>query len=91
MFINLMEIGENVEFVVDDDPNKQGLYMPGSLLPICDSTSLTERSIGLCLLALSPDSEREVIRKNGAFLEAGGRFASIFPWRENHLPGLSHH
>lgn len=79
MFINLLQLRENIEFVVDDNPHKRGLFMPGSRLPVLGSNVLVEQDIELCLLGLSPDSEEEVIRNNQIFLEHGGRFASILP------------
>ena len=85
MYINLMEIKDYIEFVVDDNPNKKGLYMPGSCLPIVGSHSLIEDKISLCLLSLSPESEAKVIKKNETYLEQEGKFASIFPGSENRL------
>ena len=82
MFINVMEIGDLVGYVVDDDPHKQSLYMPGSKLPIRPSRSLLEDGIELCLLSMSPQNEAKVIARNGAFIDLGGRFASIFPNRQ---------
>ncbi len=78
MFINLMELGKDIEFVVDDDPNKKGLYMPGSKLPIYGSDALINNEISLCLLSLSPDSEKKVIANNQQYLSGGGEFRSIF-------------
>ena len=78
-FINLLGLKEYFEFVVDDNPNKRGLFMPGSKLPIVASAALTERSIGLCLMSVAVESEEKVIAKNQAFTAAGGKFASIFP------------
>jgi len=83
MYINLMEIKDYIEFVVDDNPNKKGLYMPGSCLPIVGSQSLIEDNISLCLLSLSPESETKVTKKNKDYLEQEGKFASIFPTSEN--------
>ena len=65
--------------VIDDNPHKRGLYMPGSKLPIAGSPALLERDISLCLLSLNPIGEQKVIEKNSAFVERGGTFASIFP------------
>jgi hypothetical protein len=85
MFVNLMECGQDIEFIVDDYPPKQGLLMPGSKLPIFSSDKLKEESIKLCLTSLSPESEKKVIDKNKGFLESGGVFASIFSTSEHAL------
>lgn len=77
MYINLMGLKDIIEFVVDDDPNKKGLYMPGSLLPIYSSERLITENIKLCLSSLSPESEEKVRKKNQIFIDQGGRFSSI--------------
>ena len=79
MYINLLDLKEDIEFVVDDNPNKRGLFMPGSRLPVVGSDSLVRENIKLCLLSLSPRGEDKVIRNNQDFLEHGGAFSSIFP------------
>lgn len=84
-FITLMGLKDVIAFVVDDDPNKRGLYMPGSHLPILESSKLLEENIKLCLLTLAPSSEAKVIQKNQAYLEQGGSFFSIFPASANAL------
>lgn len=78
VFINFFGLKDVVEFVVDDNPHKQGLFMPGSRLPIRGSAALLENDINLCLLCLSPESEDKVIENNKGFVERGGKFASIF-------------
>jgi len=85
MYINLMEIKDYIDFIVDDDPNKQSIYMPGSSLPVKGSDSLINEGIKLCLLSLSPESEKKVLKKNINFVENGGSFLSIFPGRENSI------
>ena len=85
MYINITGIRDYIDFIVDDEPHKQTLYMPGSNLPIKGSNSLIEENINLCLLSLSPESEVKVIDRNKAFVESGGVFASIFPNRENSI------
>jgi len=50
--------------------------MPGSRLPIVDSSALDR--LDICLLSLSPESERRVVAKHSAFVERGGQFGSIF-------------
>ena len=78
-FINLLDLKEHIDCLVDDNPHKRGLFMPGSCLPIYDSQALLERGITLCLLSVAAEIEDRVISKNQAFAAAGGTFASIFP------------
>jgi len=76
--INLLELGDLIDFVVDDDPNKQGLFMAGSALPIRAREALVADGVSLCLLGLNLDIEARVIGNNSAFTAAGGEFMSIF-------------
>jgi len=76
-FLCFYGIADLVDCVVDDTPEKQGLFLPGAKLPIYPSRSLVDRNIRLCLLAVSPTSEDAIIARNSAFLEVGGRFFSI--------------
>jgi hypothetical protein len=79
VFLNLVAAPGDVDFAADDNPNKQGLYMPGSRVPIKGSAALVQEGITLCLFALGPEVEPAVIKKNQGFAEAGGRFGSILP------------
>jgi hypothetical protein len=78
MFINLFDLKDYLEFVVDDDPNKQGLLMPGSRLTIRGSSALVEEGIRLCLLGVNPQIEDLLVQKQKRFFEHGGALASIF-------------
>jgi SAM-dependent methyltransferase len=78
-FVNLLALRDYIDCVIDDNPHKQELLMPGSRLPIVGSAALEARSIAVCLLSLSPESEQKVRAKNQAYLDRGGRFLSIFP------------
>ncbi|OPY06162.1 MAG: hypothetical protein A4E61_00059 [Syntrophorhabdus sp. PtaB.Bin184] len=77
-YINLFQLEDRISFVADDNPNKTGLFMPGSRLPIKPSSALVEEGIKLCCLSLSPEIEDKVIGKNSSFVRSGGVFASIF-------------
>lgn len=77
-YINIFGLAPLIEFVADDNPNKCGLFMPGSALPIRASVALLEENIKLCLLGLSPQSEDKVVANNHGFVERGGSFSSIF-------------
>jgi hypothetical protein len=79
VYINFFGLKDLVECVVDDNANKKGLFMPGSQLPILGSQALADQGITLCLLTLNPMGEDKVVARNSAFVQNGGRFASIFP------------
>jgi SAM-dependent methyltransferase len=85
-YINVLHLKKHIECVIDDHPQKCGMFMPGSRLPILSSAALIERKIKICLSTLSPETERKVASKNPAFLATGGRFLSIFRGRYNSLP-----
>lgn len=87
MFLNLMGVGDRLAFVADDDPHRAGLRMPGSGLPILPSSELIARGVDLCLLAVNPLNEARVLARHQAFLDGGGRFASIFPVSPRALGG----
>ncbi len=76
-YVNFMDVGRHLKFVVDDHPKKQGLYLPGSKLEIRGSKALLTEKIRLCLLTLSPESEEKVINSGRDFTNSGGRFASV--------------
>jgi hypothetical protein len=78
-FVNLYGLADRVEFVTDDNPNKHGLFMPGSRLPILPSSELAARGVDLCLMTVRPEIEDAVVAKNAAFTARGGRLASVFP------------
>jgi hypothetical protein len=78
-FINLLGLGQYVDFVADDNTHKQGLFMPGSRVPILGSNQLVERNVRLCLMTVRPEIEDAVVRKNRSFTARGGQLASIFP------------
>ena len=78
-FVNLLGLDKLISCVIDDDPRKAGLYLPGCQLPIVTSAHLHSKRPTLCLLAASPDSENVIVGKNQAYADNGGCFASIYP------------
>jgi len=77
-FLNLLETSRFIYAVIDDNQNKSGLHMPGSMVAIKPSSILISEKVDLCLLSLNPESEAKVISKNTLYLESGGEFKSIF-------------
>lgn len=78
-FVNLLGLQRYIECILDDDHNRQGLFMPGSRLPIKLTTALRDKNIRLCLLSLNPMNEENVIARQLDFVQRGGEFKSIFP------------
>lgn len=77
-FLNLFDLQDLVYCVIDDNPHKLGLRMPGSGVPVRPSSVLIDEKIDLCLLSLSPESEKKVIAAKQAYVDQGGQFRSIF-------------
>lgn len=82
-WIQFLKLAQLVDFIVDDHPRKQGLYLPGSRLAIRPSSDLIDRGVRTCLSTLNAESEARVMARQKAFLDRGGTFASIFPDRPN--------
>ena len=77
-FVNLHDLASYFTFVVDDTPQKQGLFLPGNGLEIVDREVLATSNVTTCLLGLAPEIEDKVISNNEAFVRRGGAFQSIF-------------
>ena len=69
---------ETVEFVVDRNPLKQGLYTPGSHIPIVPPEQLVERKPDYVLL-LAWNLADEVMGQQARFRSEGGRFIIPVP------------
>jgi len=84
-FLNYLDLGSQIEAVIDDNANKVGLFMPGARLPIMPSSVLAAGEIGACLTCFAPEFEERVMAKHGAFTARGGVFRSIFPASPRYL------
>jgi SAM-dependent methyltransferase len=69
---------EDLDFIVDDNPLKQGLYTPGIHIPVLASDALYERKPDYVII-LAWNFAETIIDKHSAFLEAGGRFIVPLP------------
>lgn len=77
-FLHFHDVAGFFACVIDDTPQKQGLLLPKSGLPILDNERLAAGDISHCLFGLAPQIEDKVIAKNGAFTARGGEFYSMF-------------
>jgi len=76
-FLNFHDVARYFAFVVDDTPEKQGLFLPKTGLPIVSSDRLVADRITTCLFGFNPQVEKRVIAKCDAFVAQGGRFLSM--------------
>lgn len=74
----LFGLGDLVDFVVDDDPSKHGLYSPGYHIPVLPTEAMYERMPDYVVILAWVHSER-IIESNRKYLEDGGHFISFFP------------
>lgn len=87
-FVNLHNLAPYFAFVVDDTPEKQGLFLPGSQLEIVPRERLMESDVATCLFGLAPEIEDKVIANNQAFTARGGSFYSIFAASQRSIRNL---
>lgn len=69
---------DDVEFVADRSPYKQGRYVPGTKIPIVDPDALADRRPDFCLL-FAWNFAPEIRRQQAAYERAGGRFVVPVP------------
>ena len=84
-FLSILELAHLIAFVVDDNPNKNGMRMPVGGLEVLNSDALYRLDSKTCLLSLNPYNQPEVIAKHQRFIENGGGFMSIFPHSQNDI------
>jgi SAM-dependent methyltransferase len=77
--INYMGIGtELIDFVVDRNVHKQGLYMPGQHIPILAPEALMEKKPDYTLL-LTWNFKDEILEQQAAYRAQGGQFIVPIP------------
>lgn len=79
LWINLMGVREWLSYVVDDQPEKQGKFMPGSRLPVLPSEVLAHDLPDLVLLGVNAECEEQVVARHAAYRGRGGRMKSVLP------------
>lgn len=69
---------DDIEFVCDRNPLKQGRLMPGKHVPIVEPAKLLESGVDYCVLFVWNLAD-EVMRSEQAWLDRGGRFIVPIP------------
>jgi hypothetical protein len=72
------EIGEYLDYLVDDNPAKQGRFSPGLHLPVFPSSALCERKPDYVIILAWRFTET-IISKNQTYLNGGGQFLIPVP------------
>jgi|SaaInlStandDraft_7_1057024.scaffolds.fasta_scaffold19910_2 hypothetical protein len=87
LFLNLMGISSDfVRYVIDDDPNKRNLRVPGSGVLIKNSDSVCYDEVGVCIFSVSLDAEELIVKKIKALAGKNIEFYSISPDSNYALP-----
>jgi len=71
-------LGEFVEFLVDDNPSKHGMFSPGLHLPVVSSQALYERKPAATVI-LAWQYAEPIMKKHARYLAEGGRFIVPLP------------
>lgn len=72
------ELGGMIDYLVDDNPAKQGSYSPGLHLPVLDSRTLHERQ-PTAVVILAWQYAAAIIKKHARYLDTGGTFLIPLP------------
>jgi SAM-dependent methyltransferase len=67
------DLGDKLDFIVDDNPVKQGAYSPGQHIPVLAPSALIERKPDYVVILAWMYAE-PIIRKNADYVAQGGRF-----------------
>ncbi|MCS6771612.1 MAG: class I SAM-dependent methyltransferase [Kiritimatiellae bacterium] len=72
------ELGPLLSFIVDDNPEKHGMYSPGHHIPVLPTSALYERRPEYTVI-LAWVHSKPIIRNHQRYLEQGGRFITCYP------------
>lgn len=73
-----LEVGPWLDFLVDDNPSRHGLFSPGYHLPVRPPSDLLERRVDVVVIAAWQYAE-PIMKKHAEFLRSGGQFLIPLP------------
>lgn len=76
--INQFDLGNRIDFLVDDNPIKQNTFSPGHHIPVYPPSAIAEREADVIAI-LAWNYAVPIMAKQKAFAEAGGRFVIPLP------------
>lgn len=84
IFLNYAQLGSEIfSYVLDKNPVKQGKYLPGVKLPVCNPDKLTEDQPDYTLI-LPWNFANEIKREQNSYLKKGGKFITAIPELQIH-------
>ena len=72
------EIGDYLDYLIDDNPAKQRRFSPGIHLPVYSSSALYDRKPDYVII-LAWRFSRAIINKNKSYIDGGGKFIIPLP------------
>lgn len=72
------ELGDFIDFIVDDNPIRHGTVSPGHHIPVLAPSAIYERRPDV-VIALAWRFADQMIARHGPYLQAGGRFVVPLP------------
>ncbi len=84
-FISIYELKSLIDFVFDDNPNKENMFLPCGGIPIYSSNKLLQTDTKLCLLCLNPDHHEKISDKLAKLSDNNLIIGSIFPESKNYV------
>lgn len=73
-----LDLGQRLEFIVDDGPEKQGFFSPGQHIPIVSADALYDRKPDWVFL-LAWVHSKAILQKHQRYMDEGGRFVVAYP------------
>jgi hypothetical protein len=73
------DLGDKLDFLVDDNPVKHNTFSPGHRIPVYDSQKLYEKKADYAVI-LAWNYARPIMEKHRAFAEQGGHFIVPLPF-----------
>ena len=73
------ELYDQIDYIIDDNPLKQGLYTPGSHIPVVSSDVLSLDVVPEYMIILAWNFAEQIMKNNNNYLKKGGHFIVPLP------------
>tara|TARA_B100000700_G_C15057810_1_gene863886 strand:- start:2001 stop:3260 length:1260 start_codon:yes stop_codon:yes gene_type:complete len=73
------ELSDQIDYIIDDNPLKQGLYTPGSHIPVVNADVLRQEIVPEYMIILAWNFAEQIMENNDNYLKKGGHFILPLP------------